>query len=421
MFRKQDLMQQYLMGYVPAALLSAIFAVSAALSSNEAITTLDASKIGEYYASLVRQSCSLFWMSDAPATISDLQAIFLLAVYEFRTSRPTAWVTIGHLVRLAYHYGLHQIDNADNCSFYEEGVTSEVDLESWRYLWWSIYLLDTCCNSVAATPSNIDLDSLCTALPTGSVEGWISGRETASSTRQFLQPGIDELLQILNTACTKWPQLNDDEFGLDTSFSVRIVITSQIRNICNLHRAMNQNRAVHIERRWQLLSNHLTSTHMALPSRYHDPRRAISLGEQKQPHALRLINLLEISLCHLLVTIPKSTSQHVSKEDWLSYWDTSMLFVDKVVQIVRNWDPSLYHLADPCVSYIIFIAIMMAHMNTTIDTGRKVAAEVEEINRSSWWILLLFLQQLSNHWVLPKALISKCHFCVRVLTLFIRS
>lgn len=140
LFRKQALFNQYSAGQVPQAVLASIFANTAALSTNAEIMVRGPNTIGEHYATLTRQACSPLCMSDIPATISDLRALFLLALYEFRTSpNRRAWATAGHLVRLAYHYGLHQVDNVVNCTFYEEGVTTSDDLESWRYLWWSIY------------------------------------------------------------------------------------------------------------------------------------------------------------------------------------------------------------------------------------------------------------------------------------------
>lgn len=140
LFRKQALFNQYNAGQVPQAILASIFANTAALSTNAEIMIRGPNTIGEHYATLARQACSPLCMSDIPATISDLRALFLLALYESRTSpNRRAWATAGHLVRLAYHYGLHQVDNVANCTFYEEGVTTSDDLEGWRYLWWSIY------------------------------------------------------------------------------------------------------------------------------------------------------------------------------------------------------------------------------------------------------------------------------------------
>lgn len=402
------MLNQYNAGQVPQAVLAAIFAVSATLSTNAEIMMRGPSRVGEHYATLTRQACSPLCMSDVPATISDLRALFLLALYEFRTSpNRRAWATAGHLVRLAYHYGLHQVDNIANCSFFEQGVTSSEDLESWRYLWWSIYVLDTYCNSTASTPSNIDLDSLCTALPAGSVEDWTNGINLSSTDRTLLRGDIEDLSSLLKMASSRWLQREEDQSGLDTNFVIRIIITSQMREVFHLRRAISQNPAGKFERKHQLLLNQLAATRLALSAKYQCPQRKVSLGEQKKDHALRLVNLLELQISQLPVSLPGTSERLSQDEAWLSSWDFSIGLVDDIVHIVRNWNPSMQNLTDPSICYIIFIAMVLIYMESKLESPRRRTARAEEDSRSSWQLLHLFLQQLGNQWLLPKALIGK--------------
>ena len=408
LFRKQDLLNQYNAGKIPQAVLSAIFAVSAALSMNAEIMMRGPTRVGEYYASLTRQACSPLCMSDVPVTINDLRALFLLALYEFRTSpNRRAWATAGHLVRLGYHYGLHQVDNVANCAFYEPDLTSSDELESWRYLWWSIYVLDTYCNATASTPSSIDLDSLCTALPAGSVDNWTNGGATTSTDRMFLRGDIEDILSLLRKISSNWLHENEYESGVDANFVIRLIITWQVREVFHLRRAVNQNPAGNFERKYQSILTQLAAIRLALPVSYLDAQRRASMGERKHDHALRLVNLLEMQISHLPVALPGSSVHLTQNEAWRANWDFSLVMVDEIVQIVRNWSPGMQNLTDPPVCYIIFVAMVLIHMASKLESPHARTGVAEADSRSSWQLLHLFLKQLGAQWHLAKALIGK--------------
>jgi hypothetical protein len=73
-------------------------------------------------------------------------------------------------------------------------------------------------------------------------------------------------------------------------------------------------------KRWRLLSDWIAAIRLSLPARYLDPKRNTSLGESKSFHTRRLVNLLEISLAALLMSMPKSLepADHAS---WRMDWD----------------------------------------------------------------------------------------------------
>ena len=400
-------------------MLSAIFAVSATKSVTQEVLALGVSKVGEVYASSAWQGCSAVLNSAIPATINDLKTIFLLSLYEFRKSpSQKAWANIGHLVRLSYHYGLHQIDNPTNCTFYEPGVTSPTDLEDWRYLWWSIYLLDTWCNATAATPSTIESDSLCTALPVGTIEDWTNGRETPTTTRHFLSNDIEQLSNSLRRISSNWQSCGKDFSEVDVAFAIRVINTFQTREAVDLRRAANQNPKRSFDQRWQVLSTQLAVTRLALPPRYLDPRLDAASGESKHSHALRLLNLIELILTHLLVSMPKTSGQRVEESDWLSDWESSMRNIDQIVRVIRSWDSQMCYLTDPCTSYIIFLAMVIIHIDSKLAIDRKKPAIQEDATRSSWQLLKLFLEQLSSDWLLPKTLIGKIESFFQALQLY---
>ncbi|KEF55088.1 uncharacterized protein A1O9_08741 [Exophiala aquamarina CBS 119918] len=134
-------------------------------------------------------------LSGAAADLDDLRTLFLLSLHGYRrTTSKKTYDNVSLLVRLCYQYGLHQTDNLANCSFYRAGETTCEEIQGWRYLWWSIFLLDTCCTAIATTPSNIDRDSVCVALPHGSIEEWTSGKALPRPTgRLFLRGDLSTL------------------------------------------------------------------------------------------------------------------------------------------------------------------------------------------------------------------------------------
>ena len=268
-------------------------------------------------------------------------------------------------------------------------------------------VLDTYCNSTASTPSNIDLDSLCTALPAGSVENWTNGIELSAADRKFLRGDTEDLSCLLKTASSEWLQHRESQPSIDANFVIRIIITSQMREVFHLRRAISQNPAGKFDRKCQSLLNHLASTRLALPAKYQDPQRKASLGEQKNDHAIRLVNLLELQISQLPVAVPGSFEKLTHDEAWLSNWDCLIGLVDDIVQIIRNWNPSTQTITDPSVCYIIFIAMILIHMESKLELPRARRAGSEDNSRSSWQLLYLFLQQLGNQWLLPKALIGK--------------
>ena len=413
LFRKHDLLYQYYTDQVPQPLLAAIFAVSANLTTNTRLVAQGSGELGEIYAGFVKRALSPILLSDSSATITDLRTMFLLALYEFRNNRSRrAWAVMGHLVQLAYQYGIHQVDNPTNCSFYDPETTSPEDLESWRYLWWSIFILDTCCNTTVAGPSNIDLDSLCTALPSGTIAEWTNGGKTLTpSIRTFLYDDLEVLTNLLRLVSLKW--LNGtQESSVDVNFIVRIINTSQVREICSLFRAVDQNPTRNFEKRWQQSSIHTAALRLALPARYLNPQCIASSGESKRSHTLRIVNLFEINLCNMLVTMPRSVSEGDADNVWSDNWDASIAYVERIVEVVKHWDSGMCSFTDPAVGYIVFIAMIMIHIHQKLETNVGEQHDNENAN-SSFQLLRLFLQQLSQKWHLPHILIGMLYILHR--------
>ncbi|KAF2964013.1 hypothetical protein GQX73_g9565 [Xylaria multiplex] len=89
----------------------------------------------------------------------------LLAYYEFHQFPGfSSWMRISRLARRAYSVGVNQIDNPELCSAFDRTITTEDEIEDWRYLFWAIYCLDSYSNISVGTPFVVELESINTAL-----------------------------------------------------------------------------------------------------------------------------------------------------------------------------------------------------------------------------------------------------------------
>lgn len=406
LFRRQDLVQQYATGRVRPRLLSAIIAVSTSFSNHPEVLAFGARALSDHYAEFARREFLPILLSETAADLDDLRALFLLTLHDFR--RSTSRKTCGNmslLVRLSYQLGLHQIDNPANCSFYRAGVTTPDEIQSWRYLWWSIFLLDICCTMIAAIPSNIDMDSVCVALPFGTVEDWISGKEIPQSTNLlFFQSDLATIRHILHSASDSWMKQLDDVPEIDGNFILRLLNAYQLREVGNLRRATIENPHGDFSPRLDSFLTRLTVLRAALPAAYRDPVFQPHLDKSRRDHALRLINLFGSSFLQLLLLMPKRDEQ----EDLsLTQWSGLESVLERTVQVVRNWDPSFCSITDPAVGCTVFTAMTMLLVHSKLETNQAKTKMSNSKFESSWNLLKMFLQHLGRFWTLPQILLGK--------------
>ncbi|CZR56532.1 uncharacterized protein PAC_06421 [Phialocephala subalpina] len=405
LFQKPKFLCHYATGQLQESLLSAVFAISAAHSVNIEVVALGPSSVSDSYALSAWHACSGIMVSGAPAGVDDLQALFLLALFEFRNSpNRRACSLAGNLVRLAFYYGLHLIDGSD-CTFVDRNGTNAAEIEELRYLWWSIYTLDTICNVAVAAPSNTDLDMVYTSLPSGTIENWTKGELSPhGGDRIFLRKDFQQMSDTLRRISKNWAK-TDKNFEVDVNFSIRIMITSRLGEACNLQQLARYASTTSISHKWRAQSDFLAALRLALPAGYLEPKRGLASAESRSDHTIRLENLLEMTHGNRIFSMPKSQDP-IDSESWLHDWRTAMDITDDIVQIAKNWDTRTIHLADPAIGYIVFVSMVMIHTDSRLDHlgGRSVLSE--ECSKNSWQLLVLFLHQLSTYWLLPKALLA---------------
>lgn len=87
--------------------------------------------------------------------MDEIKASFLLSVHAM--SNPLDWnaiAEVGRVMRMADLYDALRAQQRDAFVFdgaggdWPDGDASNCDAEEWKSVWWSIYSLDTCCNTL---------------------------------------------------------------------------------------------------------------------------------------------------------------------------------------------------------------------------------------------------------------------------------
>jgi hypothetical protein len=207
-------------------------------------------------------------------TLNDIKTACLLALYEYTTyPGRKAWVCVGNLVRLALGLRLHQVD----C---HSSSIPEAEREEWRFVWWTVYRLDTTINVIASTPFGVDLQSIRTALVSTSTVAFTRGIVNKSS-QAFLQTdsvrGWETVQEML---------LLDPGDGSH----IYLLAVSLLRGVSLCTQRLNTNPTSELLGHMVCLKNAFSHLYAALPSWYFDPSKQST--EDSDSHQRRLETLI---------------------------------------------------------------------------------------------------------------------------------
>ncbi|KAF9099144.1 hypothetical protein BGX23_003737 [Mortierella sp. AD031] len=143
-------MKQYKEGKASPNLLNAMCAAVARFSNHPDVVTTPAFLAGEPFATNIR--AVLVDSIDVP-TVSNVQALLLLSMYEYGAARgPRAWMFGGMAVRQAQELGLNREDSSP--VFYLKG--DWVMRETRRRTFWACFILDVLASSSSGRPRMMD-------------------------------------------------------------------------------------------------------------------------------------------------------------------------------------------------------------------------------------------------------------------------
>lgn len=283
LFREPVFYQDIIYGRVPRELLAIMLALAARFSPNIRLAQHTDYRHWQAILSQSEPHCETE-TSTRPDTI-DLNAVkkeCLLAVYQYiQFPGHEAWSQAGRMTRTAIGCGIHQIDSPKmKCDMTEE------EREESRFVWWTIYKLDTCFNGIALTQLGINDNLICTFLPSISIEDFTANSLRPSS-KECLQTGPRGFEQVLRR--------DQPDQDVDCE-SIYVRITALLRESHVLRCLLGLNfRAEHRDQ----LSNIVSACHLiqsSLPGWFHGPARRIEQQEAPHQHRRRLEMLLQFNV-----------------------------------------------------------------------------------------------------------------------------
>ncbi|KAI0484132.1 hypothetical protein GGR56DRAFT_10728 [Xylariaceae sp. FL0804] len=315
----------------------------------------------------------------------------LLAYYEFhQLPGPPAWMRIGRLTRKAFSVGLNQIDNANLCSAFDASMTTEEVIEDWRYVWWCVFCLDSYSNITSGAPFIVDLESINTALVR-----WRNndeGLRPTTTEKFFLPDDIDELWKTTQDIVSS---------GCVDEYIFHMITTTILRQAGNLLRLRSEGKR--LPARIATLKGNLSTLRLALPGRYLNPARNVLGGESSTNHHMRLTNVLHLHMVRLITSMPQQLE--ADEALWLEDWQQCLETCQDIASVVEQWNSRFCSCVDPAICFVIFAALTLLHLHrrTTMGTPSRLALEILQSEN----MLLLFLEQFSSMWAVPKFLIQQ--------------
>ncbi|KAL2065504.1 hypothetical protein VTL71DRAFT_3174 [Oculimacula yallundae] len=321
--------------------------------------------------------------------LSRFQQAVLLAFYAFHQyPGRKSWLRVSELAREAYAWGLHQIDNPNQCSVYANNSDMNFEeREDWRRLWWSIYCLDAYCSMTVQSPSVVELDVVRTALIS-------SGEELPPQEALFLPANTDRLWELCQAVLLR-PR--------DSSINMHILTTTLLRQAGKLIRRWAQDPTPETDIDFLILDDHLSAVRLALPPKFSDVSRDIVQNESPEQHHARLICNLHLCSARLLVTSPRTLSG--SEEYWRRGWAANLECCEDVVLIAKQWKARLCPSVDPAVCIIIVSVLMFLHLHSIDIMNTESVAFLARVHGQKE-ILRLLLEQFASIWHLPRFLIE---------------
>lgn len=268
-------------GKVPDRLLNAMFAVSSRFSPPSEISILlgsSSTTLWDSFARLAEHQKSYHENQNEPISLNDVKTEALLTLYEY-TNFPgrKAWMMVGNLVRAALAMGLHLIDSGRE----RDPSFSDLQLEECRFVWWTVWKLDSAINTLAGSPFGIDSHCIGTALVSTSIADFTAGIVIESS-KQYLSMDSERpwksAQQLVMSA-------NDDGLGM------YLLAVSHLRDGSRLRQRLYINPTPQLVNQLTILRNALSCMRLSLPVWYFEPERQSSF-ETPYKHRTRLETLL---------------------------------------------------------------------------------------------------------------------------------
>ncbi|KAI1311629.1 hypothetical protein F5Y03DRAFT_341762 [Xylaria venustula] len=332
--------------------------------------------------------------TNTPITHSSLESFrleCLLAYYEFHQFPGSgSWMRISRLARRAYTVGLNQIDNPELCSAFDCTAATEDDIEDWRYVFWCIYCLDSYSNISVGTPFVVELESINTSLARYSHDQ--AHGLPASVPKVFLPDDVEEIWKTAKEVVSN---------GIMINYNLHMVTTTTLRQAGYIMRMRAEGKR--LPTKTKALKSAIAALRLSLPHRYLNPTRNVLGGESCVDQSIRLTNILHLHMANLILAIPPRLEG--DEVEFLQNWMESLEPCQNIVSVIEQWDNQHSPHIDPAICFIVHSALcfLEIHRWSTVDPTPTFIASLDQGQN----LLLLFLEQFSNMWAVPRYLIRQ--------------
>ncbi|KAI0203036.1 hypothetical protein F4808DRAFT_418845 [Astrocystis sublimbata] len=317
----------------------------------------------------------------------------LLAYYGFhQCPSSSSWMRISKLARKAYVIGVNQIENPDSCSAFDHTAVTEDDIEDWRYLFWCLYCLDSYSNILIGTPFVVELESINTALLRKPHDQGHGHGISSSISKIYLPDDIEDLWQTVKAVVSNGTMVN---------YNIHMITTTILRHAGYILRLRTEGKP--LPTRVTTLQRAIASLRLSLPVRYLNPTRNALSGESCIEHHIRLTNVLHLHMATLIIAIPPRLEKDEAK--FMQSWLETLEPCQNIVTVVEQWDNQHSPRIDPAICVIVSSALcfLELHRRSSSDPSDPLASSISRGQH----LLLLFLEQFSTMWALPRFLIHQ--------------
>ncbi|TVY44098.1 hypothetical protein LSUB1_G001911 [Lachnellula subtilissima] len=395
MFCKKTFMQEFAEKRIPDKLLNAFFAVSLGFLPPYQLSSLFGSSSNnarQMFAQLAEQQGHDQIDTGESTTLNDVRFEVLLTLYNY-TNFPgrKAWLAEGTMMRSAIGMGLHRVDSG-----VRNPLHTDFELEEQRFVWWSVWKLDTSINCLAASPFGIDSHSIGTAIISTSISAFETGLGERSTNK------------FLPSDSTKPWKLAQELLATDTEDGVNMYLLAacHLRSVSLCRQRLYTNPTPDMTSHLMTLRNTLSCMRLSLPTWYLQSARQSDL-ETPERHRFRLETILILYMAQVQAFLPFAnvTLDNLVKDDDFGNWNECVSICENIASILHHWRPEYSMTADPMISTIIWFAWFILTTHTMCSFGESTG--IPDVNISNALDLLtLTLELFARHWKISRLLLD---------------
>ena len=282
MFRRPAFERDFHENLIPEHLLNAMFAVSSRFVPMPDINRVFGPFVSPWddFARASDQQSHHRLESNEPIYLNDIKTACLLALHEYTTyPGRKAWMYVRRVVAISIGARLHRVD----CVKHPLHL-SNVEREEWRFVWWTVFRLDSTINVVAVTPFALDSLSTRTALVSTSVVDFTNDN-IHESTQTFLP--TDPL--------KSWSMVHELQcIDPGEGSHIYLLAVSMMRAVSECFLRRQSISTPEIQSCMESLRSTFSCFRLALPGWYFDATR--QLAELPEAHLRRLETLIMLNV-----------------------------------------------------------------------------------------------------------------------------